>query len=213
MDFRRKRPNISPEEKRDAARDLLRKALETRQDRLKPLRGYNAETKAMEARVGLPDYDKADHYGARLRREMRDKSYYAMTPQERMGFMSGPDRIAYFDAVREQPLSMSGLREKGELDVYAGLKEERLRELHGPLQDAIAGRKGNESEILMVDNMVLNDLAEDSGLSREDFEAVVKKVTAEAPKATPDGPTAPQSPEFEEIWKRFDQMVDASVAS
>src|SRR5260221_777317 len=50
--------------------DHLRKALGARQDRLKLLRGYNAETKVMEARVRLPDLDKSS-YAAKLRRETR----------------------------------------------------------------------------------------------------------------------------------------------
>jgi hypothetical protein len=209
---------LSAEGKRNEARDLTRKALHARQDRLKPLNEHRAKTEAMKANVKLPDYDRADDYAARLRAEMRDKSY-DMTALERMGLMSGPNRVVYFDAISEQPLFMSGLREKGELDAYAALKEERLAELHGPLQAAIAERESAESEIVMVDNMMRNDLASDSvdaGLTRAEFEAEAKaiesKAAAEAPKAAPEGrPTAP-SPEFEEIWKRFDQMVDASVA-
>jgi hypothetical protein len=216
--------DLSVKGKRDKARDHLRKALRARQDRLKPIAEFHAQTERMKAKVRLPDYDRADDYSARLRAEMRDKSY-DMTPLERMGLMSGPDRIAYFDAISEQPLFMSGLREKGELDVYAGLKEARLAELHGPLQAVIAERQSRESEILMVDNTVLNDLAADFSafcppgrpdLVRADFDAIAKqiesKAAAEAPKATPQDRTKPTaSPEFEEIWKRFDEMVDASV--
>jgi len=181
----------------------------------------------MSAQVRLPDYDKTDDYAARLRAEMRDKSY-DMTPLERMGLMSGPDRSAYFDAISEQPLFMSGIRDKSELDVYAGLKEARLAELHAPLQATIAERQSTESEILMVGTMVLNDLAADFSafyppnrpdLAREDFEAVVKEVeaAAEAPKATPEDRTKPAasgqhvslfSPEEEkEFWRPFDELV------
>jgi hypothetical protein len=135
------------------------------------------------------------------------------------------------DAVLREKPWVSGFREKGELDVYAATKQERLAELHGPLQDAITTRRGTEDEILMVANMVLNDLREDSGLSREDFEAVAKqiesKVTAEPPKAPPEDrtrPTTSESPEeilrrfspsqeeIEERWRSFDKLVDASVA-
>jgi hypothetical protein len=214
---------LSAEGKRNEARDLTRKALRARQDLKKPIAEHRAQTERMKAKVRLPDYDRADDYSARLRAEMRDKSY-DMTPQERMGLMSGPDRAAYFDAVREQPLFMSGLREKGELDVYAGLKEARLAELHGPLQAVITARESNESEILMFDNMARNDLLGDFldlGLSRaeresmeKDFEAEAKAFESkavEAPK-TEDRTKPTTSPEFEEIWKRFDRMVDASVA-
>jgi hypothetical protein len=199
--------------------DHLRKALSARQDRLKPLRGYNAETKAMEARVRLPDLDKSS-YAARLRRETRDKSYYNMTPGERMGLLTGPGRDPdYFDAVREQKPWHSGFREKGELDVLAMAETERLAELHAPLQAAIAARKSNSDEILMIANTLLNDLAEDCGLKPREFEAEVKafesKAAAEAPKATPEDRKSP-APEIEarylaemqEIDARFNRRVD-----
>jgi hypothetical protein len=213
--------DLSVKGKRDAARDHLRKALRSRRDSMKQLEEHRARTAAMSAQVRLPDYDKTDNYGARLRAEMRDKSY-DMTPQERMGLMSGPDRIAYFDSISEQPLFMSGIREKGELDVYAGLKTERLRDFHGQLQDTIAKRQSTESEILSVDNMVLNDLASDFSAfypagrpdqARADFEAEAKAFESKAVEAPKMEDRKPMSPEFEEIWKRFDQMVDASVAS
>jgi hypothetical protein len=223
MEAVRAKQDLSVKGKRNKARDHLREALRIRRDRKKPIAEFHAKTEAMRAQVRLPDYDKTDNYAARLRAEMRDKSY-DMTAGERMALMSGPNRIAYFDAISEQPLFMSGLREKGELDVYAATKEERLRELCGPLQDAIAARDGSEREILMVDDMLRNDLLSDSldsGLSREDFEAEAKafesKVAAptpEAPKTEDRKPTTleQRGPEFEAIWERFDRMVDASVA-
>jgi hypothetical protein len=212
---------LSAEGKQNEARDHLRKALRAREDRQKPLAEFHAQTEAMKAKVKLPDYDKADDYAARLRAEMRDRSY-DMTPLERMGLMSGPNRsVAFIDAVFETAPFVSGLREKGELDVYAAAKEERLAELHGPLQDVIAARRGTESEIRMLDNMVWNDLASDSGLSREDFEAVAKqiesKATAEALKTTPRDhirQAIPEqdiklfSPEEEAaFWRPFDELV------
>jgi hypothetical protein len=197
--------------------DHLRKALGTRQDRLKPLRGYNAETKAMEARIRLPDLDKGS-YAARLRRETRDKSFYSMTPLERMGLLTGPGRDPdYFDAVREQKPWHSGFREKGELDVLAMVQTERVAELHGPLQAAIAARKSNSDEILMLANTLLNDLAEDCGLKPREFEAEVKQVEAEAvakaPKMEDRKPAAPEIEarylaEMQEIDARFNKRVD-----
>jgi hypothetical protein len=129
------------------------------------------------------------------------------------------------DAVLREKPWVSGFREKGELDVYAATKQERLAELHHGLQDAIAARKGTESEILMLDNMVRNDLASDSvdaGLPRADFEDEVKafesKVAAEAPKAPPEDRTRPTTSaldgeaayqaELREIDARFYQRVD-----
>jgi hypothetical protein len=200
----------SPEWKQDEARGHLRKALGTRQDRLKPFDEFRARTAAMSAQVRLPEYDRTDDYAARLRAEMRDKSY-DMTPLERIGLLTGPNRIVYFDAISEQPLFMSGLREKSELDVYAALKEERLREHCGPLQDAIAVRKGTESEILMVDNMVFNDLRDDCGLSREDFEAETKAFESKAAAPTPEDRTKPAPALDEESWRRFDERLDELV--
>jgi hypothetical protein len=197
--------------------DHLRKALGARQDRLKALRRYDAETEAMQARVRLPDLDKSS-YAARLRRETRDKSYYNMTPGERMGLLTGPGRDPdYFDAVREQKPWHSGFREKGELDVLAMAETERLAELHGPLQAAIAARKSNSDEILMIANTLLNDLAEDCGLDPREFEAEVKafesKAAAEAPKTEDRKPPAPEIEarylaEMQEIDARFNRRVD-----
>jgi hypothetical protein len=211
--------NWSPEGRKNEARNLTRKAERARHDRLKPLAQYNAETEAMQAKVKLPDLDRTDEYAVRLHFRMLDLSY-DMTPLERMGLMSGPGRDPDFiDAVSREKPWVSGLREKSELDVLAQAKEERLAELHGPLQDTIAARKSNSDEVMMIANMVRGDLLSDSvdaGLTRAEFEAEAKaiesKVAAEAPKASPAGPTAPPSPEFEEIWKRFDQMVDAATA-
>jgi hypothetical protein len=215
---------LSAEGKKNEVLDLARKALRARQGLRKPLAEYHAQTEAMKAKVKLPDYDRADNYGARLRAEIRDKSY-DMTPLERMGQLAGPDRIAYFDAVSEQPLFWSGFREKGELDVYAAAKAQRLAELHGPLQAIIAEHEGTEREILMIDNMVRNDLASDSvdaGLSREDFEAAAKAFESkadaptEAPKEDRTRPSASGngqhvslfSPEEEkEFWRPFDELV------
>lgn len=203
--------------------DHLRKALGTRQARLKPLRGYNAETEAMQARVKLPDLDKGS-YAARLRRETRDKSYYNMTPGERMGLLTGPGRDPdYFDSVREQKPWHSGFREKGELDVLALAETERLAELHGPLQAAIAARKSNSDEILMLANMLLNDLAEDCGLKPREFEAEVKQFEAEAVAKAPmedrnkpaasDETEARYLAEMQEIDARFNKRVDEILSS
>jgi hypothetical protein len=214
--------DLSVKGKRDAARDHLRKALRSRRDSLKPLKEYNAETKAMEARVRLPDLDRTDDYAVRMHFRMLDLSY-DMTPLERMGLLTGPGRDPDYRAAvsREKPW-ISGFREKGELDVLAQAKEEWLAELHGPLQDTIAARKGTEDEILMVDNMVLSDLASDFAAfypagrpdqARADFEAEAKAFESKAVEAPKMEDRKPMSPEFEEIWKRFDQMVDASVAT
>jgi hypothetical protein len=209
----RQNRNWSPEGRKKEARNLTRKAEGARHDRLKPLAQYNAETEAMNARVRLPDYDKSS-YAARLRAEIRDRSYYDLTPQQRMGLLASSS--AFFDAVSEQEPWLSGLREKSELDALAAAKTERLAELHAPLQAAIAERKSNYDEVMMIANMVRGDLQSDSvdaGLSRAEFEAEVKaiesKAAAEAPAPPADRkPTTPPSPEFEKIWASFDEHMD-----
>jgi hypothetical protein len=129
------------------------------------------------------------------------------------------------DAVLREKPWVSGFRQKGELDVYAATKQERLAELHHGLQDAIAARKGTESEILMVDNMARNDLASDSvdaGLPRAEFEVEAKAIESkagapiEAPKmegrtqptaSALDGDAAYQA-ELREIDARFNKRVE-----
>lgn len=217
MEAVRAKQDLSVKGKQDAARDHLRKALRTLQDRRKPLDEHRAKTAAMKAEVKLPPLDKTDIVGAIDRWKLQDLSN-AMTPLQRMGRLAGPNRsVRFIDAVLADDAWVSGFSEKGELDAYEEARQSRLRDFHAPLQDTIAARKAAEDEILMVANMALNDLADDCGLSRAEFEAEAKafesKAAAEAPKAPPEDRTRPPaSPEFEEIWKRFDQMVDASVA-
>jgi hypothetical protein len=206
--------DITIKGKREAAQKRLREALRAGQDRLKPFKEYIAQIEAMKARVKLPDYDKSS-YAARLRAEIRDRSY-DLTPQQRMGLLASSS--AFFDAVSEQEPWLSGLREKSELDALAAAKTARLAELHGPLQAAIAERESNKSEIEMIDNMHRLDLASDSGLAQREFEAEAKAIESkasatEAPKApTANGQDATPSPEIEAIWKRFDELVSGSAA-
>jgi hypothetical protein len=213
---------LSAEGKRNEARDLARKALRARDDRKKPIAEFHAQTERMKAKVKLPDLDRTDEYAVRLHFRMLDLSY-DMTPLERMGLMTGPGRDPDFiDSVSREKPWHSGFREKGELDVLAAAKTERLAELFGPLQATIAERESEESEIRMLDNMVRGDLlidSVDSGLSRAEFEAEAKaiesKPAAEAPKAPPDR-TRSAAPEIEarylaemqEIDARFNRRVD-----
>jgi hypothetical protein len=97
---------------------------------------------------------------------------------------------------------------------------ERLAELHGPLQAAITARKSNSDEILMLANMMLNDLRDDSGLQAHDFNAIVKEIEAAAPIEPPKAPPDRTKPaafdeidarylaEMQEIDARFNKRVD-----
>jgi hypothetical protein len=60
--------------------------------------------------------------------------------------------------------------------MFEAAKEARMRELNGPLLDAIAERNRVEDEASMVRNMVFNDLAADSGLERADFDVIAKEI-------------------------------------
>ncbi|HXB78061.1 MAG TPA: hypothetical protein VNX23_11775 [Bradyrhizobium sp.] len=105
MEAVRAKRGLSAEGKRDEARDLVRKALRTRQDLRKPLAQYNAQTEAMAAKVKLPDLDRTDEYAVRLHFRMLDLSY-DMTPLERMGLMTGPGRDPDFILSSFASLSM-----------------------------------------------------------------------------------------------------------
>ena len=71
---------------------------------------------------------------------------------------------------------MSGINiyNKDELDIFEIAKEERLRDLHGPLIDQVADRESTESEAKMITGIVYNDLRADYGL--DDFEAIAKAI-------------------------------------
>ena len=82
------------------------------------------------------------------------------------------------DAVLEQAAWVSGINtfDPGELALYEGAKAERLRDLHGPLLDAIAERDAIESEAQMILDVAHNDLKMHSGLDDRAFADFAKQV-------------------------------------
>jgi hypothetical protein len=170
-----------PEGSRDEAQKLRRKVIRDLRDNIrKPIDERRAKTEEMRAKATMPAFDKTDKDAAKARREMRDRSY-VMTSGERRGLMSGPNRDTDFiDAVRERKPWVSGIREPDELQIWEIAKQERLRDLNGPLLDAVADCDSEDEEALMVYNKVRNDIVADSGLERDEFEAEAKPIESKA---------------------------------
>jgi hypothetical protein len=170
---------LSPEGKRDKAQGNLRKALRDLRDARKTaLDEHHAKTESMRAAVQRPAFDKSDVVAAMNRRELRDASR-AMSFGQRAALLSGPTRDKDFvDAVLEQAAWVSGINayDPGELALYEGAKAERLRDLHGPLLDAIAERDAVESEAQMILDVVRVDIQNYSRLESREFESEVKAV-------------------------------------
>jgi hypothetical protein len=155
---------LSQEGKKDKARGHLQKALRDLLDLQKPIDEYRKQTESLRSGMKAPTYDKADLVGAMNRRELRDRAAL-MTFGQRAALMSGPRRDTNFiDALLEQPAWMSGVNidDPGEREIYEAAKESRLRDLNGPLMDALEARDRTESEIAMVINVVKNDLESDA---------------------------------------------------
>jgi hypothetical protein len=166
--------NWSVEGRRNEAQKLIRSALRDWRDLQKPIQ----ETAAMRAEARMPAFDKADIVGAMNRRELRDASR-AMTLGQREMRMIGKTRSTDFlDAILEQEPWVSGIDiyNPNELQIWEEAKQERLKDLHGPLLESIAARETVESEALMVANVVRGDIAADSGLESREFEEVAKAV-------------------------------------
>jgi hypothetical protein len=170
---------LSPEGKRDKAQGNLKKALrDLRDTRKTALDEHHAKTESLRAKVERPAFDKSDVVAAMNRRELRDASR-AMSFGQRAALMSGPTRDKDFvDAVLEQAAWVSGINtyDPGELALYEGAKAERLRDLHGPLLDAIAERDAIESEAQMILDVAHNDLKMHSGLDDRAFADFAKQV-------------------------------------
>jgi hypothetical protein len=186
------RRDLSPEGKRDEALKAARRAIRDLRDIKKPLEEYHAKTETMRAEATLPAYDKGG-YASRLRRELRDRSF-AMTVGQRAGLLTGPNRSTEFiDALLELPAWASGIDiySPDQLEIYKIAKEERLRDLYGPLLDTVADREGVEKETMMILNVVRGDIQNDSGLESRDFEAFAKPIEskARAPWVMEDGKT------------------------
>jgi hypothetical protein len=67
-----------------------------------------------------------------------------------------------------------------ERELYEAARESRLRDLHGSLLDTIGEREAMEREVLMVANVLHNDLEQDAGLERAEFERIAKRVETRA---------------------------------
>ena len=169
---------LSPDGKKEKAQGHLRQALRDLRDLRQPIEEYHSKTESMRAAAKLPTFDKTDIVAAMNRRELRDRSF-AMTPGQRAGLMTGKTRsVAFLDAILEfaDDPWMAGINihDPGEREIFEAAREERSRDLNGPLLDTIAARESVESEALMVVNVVRADLAADSGLESREFEAEAK---------------------------------------
>jgi hypothetical protein len=155
---------LSAQGKREKARGYLEKALRELDDAQKPIADYRNQTKSLRSEMKSPTYDKSDISAAMLRRELRDRAA-SMNFGQRAALLSGPTRDTNFvDAVLEQAAWVSGfnIHNPNELELYEEAKQSRLRDLNGPLMDALEARAGVESEIAMVVYVVRNDLESDA---------------------------------------------------
>jgi hypothetical protein len=155
---------LSAQGKMQQARSCLEKALRELDDVQKPITDYRKQTASMRSGMKAPTYDKADVVGAMNRRELRDRAA-SMNFGQRAALMSGPTRDTNFiDALLEQPAWVSGIdvHNPNEQEQYEAAKESRLRDLNGPLMDALEARDRTESEIAMIINVVKNDLESDA---------------------------------------------------
>jgi hypothetical protein len=155
---------LSQEGKKDQLRGHLQKALRELDDIQKPVADYRKQTESLRSEMKVPTYDKADIVGAMNRRELRDRSA-SMNFGQRAALTSGPRRsVEFIDALLEQPAWVSGIDtdNPNELELYEEAKQSRLRDLNGPLMNALEARAGVESEITMIVNMVRNDLESDA---------------------------------------------------
>jgi hypothetical protein len=187
---------LSPEGRRDEVQKLTREAVRALRDlKEKALGEHHSKTETMRAAVKMPAFDKADIVGAMARRELRDASR-AMTFGQRAGKLSGPTRsVAFIDSLLEFPDDpwMAGIDvfNPNELQVFEEAKEQRLRDLHGPLMDTIAERENTEIEAAMIPAVARVDIQAASGLEGKDFESIAVPIEkrAGAPWKMKDGKT------------------------
>jgi hypothetical protein len=154
---------LSQEGKAAKAKERVQEALRALDDVQKPITDYRKQTESLRSGMKAPAYDKADIVGAMNRRELRDRAAL-MNFGQRAALMSGPTRDPNFiDAVLEQSAWVSGfdVHNPNELELYEAARESRLRDLNGPLIDALEARGSTESEIMMVVNVVRNDIQGD----------------------------------------------------
>jgi hypothetical protein len=159
----------SPEFRREKMNERRQEALGKLLDLQKPIDEYRKQSESMRAGIKTPSYDKADHYAAALRRELRDRSV-GMSFGQKAALMSGPTRDPNFvDAVLEQAAWVSGFNthNPNEAELYETARQSRLRDLNGPLMDALEARGNTEAEIAMVINIVTNDVKGDASYEAE----------------------------------------------
>jgi hypothetical protein len=174
---------LSAEGRQEEAQKHLRRAIRDLRDIQKPLEESRAKIETMRASIKLAAYDKADIVAAMNRRELRDASR-AMSFGQRSALLSGPTRSkAFIDALLEfadDPwLAGVDVFNPNELQGFEAAKEERRRDLNGPVLDAIAEREAEVEEVVgLVINVVRGDIRADYGLN--DFEAIAKEIESKA---------------------------------
>jgi hypothetical protein len=177
------RRDLSSEGKQEKKQGHLRRAIRDWRDIQTPLNKFRAETETMRVTAKkLPAYDKTDIVAAMGRRELRDRSL-TMSFGQRAMRMTGPRRdLNFVDAILEFDPWVSGIDvdNPNELEIYETAKTERLRDFHAQLIDQIAERDATELEARMIVDTVRNDLAQDSGLDRREFEAFAKPIETRA---------------------------------
>jgi hypothetical protein len=154
---------LSPQGKREKAQGHHGEALQNLLALQKPFDEYCKQTESMRSGIKTPSYDKADVVGAMNRRELRDRAA-SMNMGQRAALMSGPKRDTNFiDALLEQPAWVSGVdvHNPNEAELYEEARQSRLRDLNGPLMDALEARASVEAEVMMVFNVVRNDIQSD----------------------------------------------------
>jgi hypothetical protein len=162
---------LSPQGKREKAQGHHGEALQNLLALQKPVDEYRKQTESMRSSVKALAYDKADIVGAMNRRELRDRAA-SMNLGQRAALMSGPKRDTNFiDALLEQPAWVSGvdIHNPNEAELFEEARQSRLRDLNGPLMDALEARDNVDREVTMVFNVVRNDIqsdAADLGASR-----------------------------------------------
>jgi hypothetical protein len=177
---------LSPEGKRDKAQGNLRKALrDLRDTRKTALDEHHSKTESMRAAATkLPTIDKTDLVAALNRRELRDASR-AMTSGQRSMYLTGERRsVAFIDSLLEFPddpwIAGINIHDPGEREIFEMVKQERLRDFHGPLIDTIAERDAVESEAQMIIDVARNDLKMHSGLEDRAFAEFAKPIESKA---------------------------------
>jgi hypothetical protein len=149
----------SAEGKQTKVKERRQEALDKLAELQKPITDYHTESERTRAGIKQPAHDKADVSAAMLRRELRDRSL-TMTFGQRT--MRMKDK-AFRDAVLEMPPWVSGFNESepNELALYEEAKQAQLRDLNGPLLDALEARANVEAEVMMIVNIVTNDIKGD----------------------------------------------------